>query len=323
MAVRYYRLAVLLATTAAFLASCGGGSGVGNTRTVPTPAPTFGPTASVIIAAGGTNASLAGGGTTSTAFAFPAASAGVGGTLSLAASTSAPNGTVPFATRRAAQSNVTTVLQYVLVESSVAATFAGTPALTFVLPAEDVVAGGTYQLSLYQSTDSSAGYVTLSTGTLTGSTVTFAAGTTAFSIPATPGFVVFALTLTVPGPSPSPSASASATPSGSPTPTPTPGSNTVTASAPYLTFASPTAPPQAYTITETTSAALTESDTCTTGLVTIVTVASGPEMQGQNSFQVTVTPHAVGTCAITYQDGGGNAATVGVTVSLPAPIVIQ
>jgi hypothetical protein len=98
----------------------------------------------------------------------------------------------------------------------------------------------------------------------------------------------------------------------------------LTPSTAYLVFASATASPQAFTITELNGAALTESDTCTGGGVSFVTVApSGTTTPTANVLNVSVTPHAVGTCSVTYQDSAGNSATVGVTVSNPAPIVIQ
>jgi len=289
------------------------------------PSSTVGPMENVVVSAGGTNGQLAGGGTTSTSIAFPGATLGVGATLTLDASSTPPNGIVSAATRRVAQNGVS-VLEYLLVEASQTVNFTGTPALQFVLPAADVNALGTYTLEIYNSNSAGAGFTTLSTGVLSGSTVSFAAGTTAFSVPATPAFVVFALVLTLPGPSPSPSptASASPTPSGSPTATPSPGSNSLTPSATYLIFASATAAPQAFTITELNGAALTESDTCTTAGVTIVSVLpSGTTTPTANVLNVSVTPHAVGTCSITYQDSVGNSASVGVTVSNPAPIVIQ
>ena len=321
MAVRPYRLAVILATAASLLVSCGGSSG--HVNALPTPAPTPGLTANATVGAAGTSAILAGGGTTTATFAFPGATTGVGSTLTLTASTQAPVG---GASASRAPQSVKSILEYVTVLSSAAVTFSGTPALTFALPAADVVAGGTYGLELYNSTAPGTGFVTLSTGTLSGSTLTFPAGTTPFSIPVAPAFVVFALTLTVPGPSPSPSPTPTATPtpSGSPTATPTPGTNSVSASTPYLTFAGPSASPQPVTITEQNGAALTETDTCTSGAVSIVSVTpGGTTTPAQNSISVTVTPEAVGTCAFTYKDAAGNSATVGVTVSNPAPIVIQ
>jgi len=278
-----------------------------------------------VVLAGGTNVLLAGGGTTSTNVAFPSATLGIGATLTLDATTTPPNGIVTAATRRVAQNNAS-VLEYLLVESTATVDFSGTPALTFLLPAGDVNVAGTYTLELYESANSGQGFTTLSTGVLSGSTVTFAAGTTPFVIPVTPAFVVFALVLTVPGPSPSPSptSSASATPTGSPSPTPSPGANSLTPSTPYLIFASATASPQAFTITELNGAALTESDTCTTGGVSIVTVVpGGTTTPVQNVLNVSVAPRTVGTCTVMYQDSVGNSATVGVTVSNPAPIVIQ
>ena len=80
MAVRHYRLAVILATAALALASCGGGSGSGNVYAPPS---TVGPMENVVVSAGGTNGQLAGGGTTSTSIAFPGATLGVGATLTL------------------------------------------------------------------------------------------------------------------------------------------------------------------------------------------------------------------------------------------------
>ena len=320
MAVRYSPLAVILATSALLLAAC---ESSGNVHPPPTPTQPPGLTATATVGSAGTSALLAGGGTTTTTFAFPGATAGVGSTLTLTASTQAP---VAGASLRRAPQSIKSILEYVTVESSAAVTFTGTPALTFVLPAADVNAAGTYTLELYNSTAPGTGFVTLSTGTLNGSTLTFPAGTTPFSIPVAPAFVVFALALTVPGPSPTPTATPTGTPtpSASPSATPTPGTNIVSASTPYLTFAGPSASPQPVTITEQNGAALTETDTCTTGSVTIVAVTpGGTTTPAQNTISVTVTPEAVGTCAFTYKDAAGNSATVGVTVSNPAPIVIQ
>jgi hypothetical protein len=308
---------------AALLAACSSGSAVVHTPAASTP----GLVATVTVGSTGTSASLAGGGTTSTGVTFPGASAGVGSTLTLTASTTAPEGATGASVQRSAQTVSSSILEYILIQSTATATFAGTPALSFVLSSSDIVSGAVYTLEEYNSTDSGAGFVTVGTGSLSGSTLSFAAGSTPLTIAATPAYVIFALKMTVTTtPSPSPTPTVSPSPGGSPTPVPTepPGQNTITATTQFVTFAAPTASPQSFTVNETNGAPLIESDTCTSGQTTYVTISpTGTSEPNGESLLVTLTPVAVGTCSVKYQDPAGNSVSVGITVSNPAPIVIQ
>lgn len=322
MAVRFQRPACIVAF-AALLAACNSGSAIVHTPAAPTP----GLVTTATVGSTGTSASLGGGGTTSTGVTFPGASAGVGSTLTLTASSTAPDGVSGASAQRSAQTVSSSILEYVLVQSSETVTFAGTPGFSFVLPSSDIVSGAVYTLEQYTSTDSGAGFVTIGTGTLNSSTLTFAAGTTPFTIAATPAYVIFALKMTVTtSPTPSPTPTVSPSPGGSPTPAPTepPGQNTITATTAFLTFAAPTAAPQSFTVNEINGAPLIESDTCTSGGTSYVTIApTGTSEPNGESLVVTVTPVAVGTCSVKYQDPAGNSVSVGITVSNPAPIVIQ
>lgn len=335
--------AALLATgiLALGIAACGGGSG--GSFVGPTSAPTASaPTAPPIPAASpfsvATAAALpvvtpppAGQTPQPVPVSVPTTSAGYGGTFSLpiagpssiAANTQSvvtlsnqmPTGAPASFVRRAqvvrplAGSGLVPIL-FLQIAFSGGVSLANQPAISFDLPASNIVSGASYYVALYDPTRPSLGWQLgfEGPGAVSGSTVTFAGGAGSFNFaPFFPYvFALYAQSASAPTPTPPPTPSptpvptATPTPGATPTPIPSPGfgispssisfnsigatqSITATGSGPYFAFTSDS---------------------------TIVTVAPS---NGASPF--TATAVGAGSAQITIVDSTGKQAIIPVTVT--------
>jgi subtilisin family serine protease len=244
-------LPALVFAVATVLYACGGGGG-GSSVTVPgvpasTPAPTPSPTTAPQSSSTQVNTGTSAGATATFApilggysgsLVLPATTSGSGVTTLVLAATNPTGVTLASSARRLPKAIGGTLTPYVYVALTPAATltFPSWPAFSFTFSGTiSLPAGSSLYVGVYSAANPGAGWSTLAgPGTVSGSTVTFAAtpGPVTFTTGVQYVFVLFstAQVLVIPSPTPAPSPTPTRTASPSPSPTAT-------------ATASPTAPP--------------------------------------------------------------------------------
>ncbi len=246
----------LLILLPAVLAACGGGGGGGGATVVPTQAPatpTPVPTTAAVsipVGAASSTTSLGSVASESATLGLAAASSGSGSAtaqLALTAPAGAP--TLQSATRlpRAIGTTNLTALLFIALTPTATLSFPSTPSFTFTFPSGFALAAGTAAyIAEYDPTQPSAGWQPfLGPGTLSGTTIAFAAVSRSVTFQANQTYLfvlfttgaVIGVPTAAPSPTPTPTPTATPTSKASATPTPTP---TASSSATVSAFACPT-----------------------------------------------------------------------------------